>query len=101
MSQNRLLMNSQEWLRYKQDIENRKRTANKYLADPEYVRLYRQYLISKEAFLKAFSQAMKNLHLDEPVYSFDYRDKPLSPGPRRPKPFFEPRKTKWQMQWQN
>jgi hypothetical protein len=67
----RMLMDPKSWIQYRQFVDSQRPIANPYLNDPEYLKLYRQYIISLEAFVKAVCDAV------------EFHERSDSPGPRR------------------
>jgi len=67
----RMLMDPKSWIQYRQFVDSQRPIANPYLNDPEYLKLYRQYIVSLEAFVKAVCDAVETY------------EKSDFPGPRR------------------
>ena len=55
----RRLMDPKSWIQCRQFVDSQRPIANPYLNDPEYLKLYRQYIVSLEAFVKAVCDAIE------------------------------------------
>ena len=67
----KMLMDPKSWIQYRQFVDSQRPIANPYLNDPEYLKLYRQYIVSLEAFVKGVCEAVEIFKKSE------------LPGPRR------------------
>jgi hypothetical protein len=72
---NNMLMDPKSWVQYRQFVDSKRPVANPYLNDPEYLKLYRQYIISLETFVKAVCEAVeifKKSELPGPRHQIDF-----------------------------
>ena len=74
---NKMLMDPKRWIQYRQFVDSKRPISNPYLNDPEYLRLYHQYILSLENFVNAVSEALEIFR------------KSNLPGPRRGIDFYK------------
>jgi hypothetical protein len=55
---NKMLMDPKSWAQYRQFVDSKRPISNPYFNDPEYLNLYRQYILSLENFVNAVSEAV-------------------------------------------
>jgi hypothetical protein len=68
---NKMLMDPKSWVQYRQFVDSKRPISNPYFNDPEYLRLYSQYITSLKNYTDAILEAIK-------IYQ-----KSELPGPRR------------------
>lgn len=68
---NKMLMDPKSWVQYRQFVDSKRPISNPYFNDPEYLKLYSQYISSLKTFTEAILEAIE-------IYK-----KSDLPGPRR------------------
>jgi hypothetical protein len=56
---NKMLMDPKSWVQYRQFVDSKRPISNPYFNDPEYLRLYSQYITSLKIFTEAILEAVE------------------------------------------
>jgi hypothetical protein len=56
---NKMLMDPKSWVQYRQFVDSKRPISNPYFNDPEYLRLYSQYISSLKTFTEAILEAIE------------------------------------------